>query len=113
MRRVVTETDSQTHGARARISSMTLSLPTPEGPDRTVSLASPEPRAAGGVADADWRSGRVASSEVTAVVLHDGAAARPSLEVQHSLGAGGELRQQSLALLLAKAAQAATLGDLQ
>src|SRR5215218_259129 len=37
--RVVAETENHTHGARGLIHSMTLSLPTPDGPDRTVRRA--------------------------------------------------------------------------
>jgi hypothetical protein len=37
--RVVTETDSHTHGERARTISITPSLPTPEGPESTVRRA--------------------------------------------------------------------------
>ena len=35
--RVVTDTDSHTDGCRRRTAAMTLPLPTPDGPDRTVS----------------------------------------------------------------------------
>src|SRR6476661_7280031 len=38
-RRVVTETDTQTSGCRRRTSATTVPLPTPEGPESTVSRA--------------------------------------------------------------------------
>src|SRR5262245_2454421 len=88
MRLVVTDTDSHTHGERARISSITLSLPTPDGPDRTTSRA----------------AGRASSSMFTACFYPESAS--------HS-SVCGKLSKQCLSLLLAQAAQTAAVSDLQ
>src|SRR5439155_4511464 len=109
--RVVTETDSHTSGWRARIRSITRSLPTPEGPDRTVSRVRPGLASSSKLTACFYRHGprpRTRGCAVSSVRL----TGRRHFVVWSGAGRT-ELAEQCLALLVTQAAQATAVGDLQ
>src|SRR5215211_7470619 len=71
--RVVTETDNHTVGWWRRSSATTLPLPTPDGPERTVRRAAPEPERAA-ARPGSVPTGRSATTGAGTELLQQGAA---------------------------------------